>query len=339
MSKRAMIIIFSVVIVVLVIMLIWGISMRDGWSGWNWGISFGGGSAGLTAGTTFEYPLSDVQEVDLNLLSEGVAIEPTDGDVIRVEQISERGIPNEFRMRCGVQGGRLLIESGVQPVVSCGFNSTYHSDIRVSIPRKAVLTTSIDALSGRVEIRDLELADLDVDAASGQVSLRNVTARAVSAETASGNVNVAAGSFDSLRCETASGSIDVEADVRGEAHLSSMSGAQRFNGTCSEFDSEAASGDVSAEVRGAATIDAEAMSGNVNLVCPDVAGLNLVDVETASGQVSLSVPEGTALSVDFESMSGNLRLDEMGGLLVGSGGVQVNVETASGDLTVRSLKQ
>lgn len=333
MNKRAMIVIFSVVIVVLLVVLIWGISVRDGWNGWGW--RPGWDRAGLSTGTTFEYDAAQVEQLDLNLLSEDVRIEPADGTVIRVEQIASWEIPADRQIYCGLQGSRLTVQSGPHSWVSCGFNDMVPSTVQVSVPRDKLLELGVDVLSGRVDVGSLAFRDLSVETASGSVAISGASAPRMSAETASGSVRVQAGVFDSLQCETASGSIDIDAEVAGEVGMSSMSGSQRFQGRCDTFATETASGDVDAEIRGASSIEAKAMSGSLELECTDASRLRLVDAQTASGSVTLAVPEGTTVSLDYETMSGDLRLDESG-VVLGSSGIEVNIETSSGDLNIRS---
>lgn len=333
MNKRAMIVIFSVVVVVLLVVLIWGISVRDGWNGW--GAPPLRSSAGLEAGTMFEYPAADVRTLNLNLLSEEVIIVPADAAVVRVEQAGSADMPAEYRVRSGLQGDILVVQSSRRLRMSCGFDYPYDSTVRITVPKSALLELNIDILSGSVDVQDLQFHDVDIDAASGRIFLRNVSAENISAEAASGSVQIGPGTFRTLRCETASGDIDVEADVDGTAALSSMSGGQRFTGSCGEFDAEAASGDIDAEIRGAAAVGAESMSGSVNLKCADASRLSRIEADTASGDVTLTVPAGTALSLNYETMSGSLNLDEQS-VLLGSSGIEVNVDTASGDLNIRS---
>lgn len=336
MKRNTMIVIFSVVIITLLVVLIWGISVRDGWNGWRREDASGWPAADLKSGVVFEYDAADVQEVNIDLLSEEVQIEPAEGSTIRVEQLAASDIPSREQIRCGLRGSSLTVQAPAAWNASCVGWGHLPTSVRVSVPKQAALRLGIDVLSGSVNARDLRFRDMDVDAASGSIRLEGITADGASFQTASGSISIAGGSFRSLNCETASGEIDAETGVDGTVSLSSMSGGQRFSGSCSEFHAEAASGDVDAEIRGASSVSAEAMSGRVNLVCPDVSRLSLVRAETASGAVSLAFPRGTSLALDFESMSGRLNTAAAGELRIGSG-IQVEVETASGDLTVRSL--
>lgn len=372
MKKRTMIVIFSVVIVALTVALIWGISVQDGWHSHYLGGPFD--DAGLGKGVSFEYPVSDISRLDLQLTSEAVRIEPTDGSILRIEQTAERDIPEAFQIRCGLRGDQLTVRGGPHDIVSCGFNDILYSQVTLQVPRDAVLALQLDTASGAVSAADLAFDAVEIATASGDMDLRDVRAAETVCSAASGSVRITGSELQTLRCSTASGGITVDAavegeaelsslsgsqsfqgsagslraeaasgrisadaDVRGTVHLETMSGGQSFSGRCSDLSLEAASGDARAEVRGAATIEAESASGTVELICPDVSRLELVEADTASGNVMLSVPEGTALSLDYDSASGQLNLGEMAGLLSGSG-IKVKVSTMSGDLILRALQ-
>ena len=215
MNKKVMIVIFSVIIVVLVIMLIWGISWRDGWNrlpagGWN--------TAGLEAGTTFEFDAGEVDELRVDLMAENVQIEPTSGTKIRVEQTAAQALDGRDRVRCGLLGRTLVVESGRRGTFSFWAMPSIGSTVRILVPEAAMLKAEIDTMSGRTEVQDLQWRDFNADSASGDIRLENTVARSASAEAISGSVRIENCEFDEMRCGATSGR-GPGAGAWGGAHL------------------------------------------------------------------------------------------------------------------------
>ncbi|MBD5559713.1 MAG: DUF4097 domain-containing protein [Clostridia bacterium] len=335
MNKRAMIVIFSVVIAVLIGIMIWEISAHSSWNNFSAGSS-PVSRAGLSPGVAFEFAAADVRELDVDLLSEAVRIETGDGDKVVVEQTASRDIPSRDQIFCGLRGGILTVQSPVSGVYSCGPDVRVSSEVVVRIPESLRAAANVETMSGRIQAASLQFTDLSMQSASGSISLQNVTARETDLETMSGDIDVADCRLEALESEAASGSIQVEGDVAQTVQFESASGAQYFRGTAGDFSASSASGDIRAELEGTAGIRAETMSGTVEVTCPDASRLQQIEAETASGSVRIGVPRGTALQLNFESGSGTLSLDEAGGIRIGSG-IAVDVETMSGDLSVRGL--
>lgn len=335
MSKTALTIIYCIIIVLLILVLIWGMTG----SFWNFAIfSFNQGNMNrrnLTSASEYAADAAKVNELNVDLYSEDVHIERTDGNQILVKQDVPANQKTE-PLRCGLDADKLVITSAPTPGGCMGWSSNY-SVVTISIPKDCVIKASISTMSGIVDISDLEFRDCGISTSSGTVSLSDVSSQDCSIESMSGEINISDGKCENLHCETASGNITASGQTAQETSLDSMSGMQRYEGSCRVLKCDTASGDIRANVSNVSEINADSMSGNVELTCTQAAELQSIDVDTASGTVRLALPENMSIALDFESASGDLQTGDLNNLrLDGSGDVQVDVSTSSGDLIIRN---
>lgn len=144
--------------------------------------------------------------------------------------------------------------------------------------------------------------ELEVDTVSAAVEIRDVTAVELDLETTSGDV-LANGSF-------------------GKVYAESISGEMTLAGRIASIEVESTSGNVTVEEEGT---------------------LAKLEVETVSGDVELSLPAAAAFDLHYETASGDLDSEGFGmqqssgdSYSVGGGGNRFEVETVSGDLTLKS---
>ena len=94
-------------------------------------------------------------------------------------------------------------------------------------------------------------------------------------------------------------------------------------------DVDTASGKVTMlKLRAGGDVDVDTVSGAVELRFESLP--RSVDVGTTSGGVTLAFPKGTAIDLDYDTLSGSLT----GSLHTAPGGLPVDVDTASGSLTI-----
>jgi hypothetical protein len=267
------------------------------------------------------------------------------GDHVVVETQNEGKSDRDWSLWSFVKGGRYSAWIDYTIEVPYSFSvsaSTTSGEVRVSNLKGGV---DVSATSGDVSIRavggdssakltsgDLEIVDvggdLSVSATSGSVVVDNVKGRL--------ELNGTSGDFRATR-------IGKDADVRlvsGDLLLEGCSGSVSFR---------AASGDaVIREVDGG--VDASTSSGDIQVLIIPV-GKRSFSLSTSSGDIELSfVPVADfGFQLDVRTSSGSIEGDlpirvtradrrRLQGV-VGSGAARVDIETASGDITITESNQ
>ena len=164
--------------------------------------------------------------------------------------------------------------------------------------------------------------------------------RELSVGSVSANVTVDDPAFhmEKLDVETVSGNLNTVIDFAGAIELESVSGDLTIIGGMNKFKAESGSGDIS--VSGAVNkFDAESTSGNVLLDCRNGVP-NELDVDTTSGSVTLYLPQEADLTLEYDTVSGDFdsaRAVKIHGetYMIGNGRGDWDVETVSGDLTIK----
>lgn len=199
------------------------------------------------------------------------------------------------------------------------------SDLRVTVPMGVEL--DIDTVSAEVQVRGVAGKELAVDSVSGDVTLES-GARAVEVDIVSGDVVVNMRAGD-VAVESVSGDIEIRGAMDGRIEVEAVSGSIRV-------ESDAAARQVNAGV----------VSGDVRLAVGLAPG-GRIQAESLSGDLELTLPRGTSARVDASSFNGTIRSDhgkveteEYGpgsslSTTLGSGDGRIDLETFSGDLTIR----
>ncbi len=178
--------------------------------------------------------------------------------------------------------------------------------------------------SGDVKIEDLT-GDLELQSGSGDLWLQNVTGR-IQTHTGSGDVRARAisGPFSA---EAGSGDIWLDERATGDVAIHTTSGNIEVKGVDGGLRVEAGSGDITAAGKPAGNWEARAGSGNIHLSVPPQAAFQL-DASTSSGDLNIN----RALTITVQGNLDRARHAIKGS--VGSGGPQVSVHTASGDIAI-----
>jgi len=207
-----------------------------------------------------------------------------------------------------------------------GKNSSGDTDLRVSLPAGASL--EVNSVSAEVEVRGVRGAELDVESVSGDVTV-DAQARDVSIESVSGGQKLVLHAND-VSAESVSGDVEITGDISGKIDL------------------EAVSGTISVESTGAAkSLTAGVVSGDVRLRTGLQPGGRL-RAESLSGDLDVVLPASTSASLrassftgTIKSFAGEVETEEHGpgsslDARLGGGDGSIELETFSGDLTVRS---
>ncbi|MBR3894149.1 MAG: DUF4097 family beta strand repeat protein [Clostridia bacterium] len=147
--------------------------------------------------------------------------------------------------------------------------------------------------------------------------------------------------MNSVHVEATSADVNV-VDLRAKDFVcESVSGAITVkNCSFDRFSTETTGGSLSAEGLIAREISVESMGGDVELTLPVLP--DEIDAESMGGDIVLRMPKDSSFSMDWETNSGQLAYDlplsKSGDrYLCGNGTKHIDVETASGDLTLVAL--
>lgn len=200
------------------------------------------------------------------------------------------------------------------------------SELRVSAP--AGVTLKVEAVSAEVDVTGINGDELEVESVSGDVTVDS-QARAVEVTTVSGSQHLKLYSND-VSAESVSGDVEITGELGGKVDLEAVSGTL-------SVDSSSAAKSLSAGV----------VSGDVRLRTGLQPGGRL-RAESLSGDLEVTLPAATSASLSASSFTGTIKsfagtveTEEHGpgsnlDAKLGGGDGSIELETFSGDLTVRS---
>lgn len=200
------------------------------------------------------------------------------------------------------------------------------SDLRVTVPTGVSL--DVEAVSADVEVRGVAGAELSVESVSGKVVV-DTAAADVEASTVSGDLTLVARSRD-VSVESVSGDVELSGTIGGRIEMEAVSGGLRLDssGSAKHLSASVVSGDIELRtgLQSGGRITAESLSGDLELILP----------ANSSARLSASSFTGTIRAdqgkVDTEEHGPGSSLETQ----LGSGDGKIELETFSGDLTVRS---
>ena len=217
-----------------------------------------------------------------------------------------------------------------------------HADLEIRLPpgKKILVALAI----GRIEARNVD-GDLHLDTGAGEI-MTSATRGSLNLDTGSGDITVDGADGD-LWADTGSGNVDAR-NVRGE-----------------EIDADTGSGDVRLEDVEARSIGVDTGSGNVEVLgartervgvdtgsgdvrVETTSGSATFSVDTGSGDVEIAVPDSYSGTVLIETSSGELHSDmpitllrrsddEIEGRIGEGGSARIEIETGSGDVSLRRI--
>ena len=266
----------------------------------------------------YSVKMNALKELTVDWISGSVIIEFTDGDVIRIEEKSDRTIKESDALRYGVSGDKLRIQAckknhvGKLPV----------KELVVTLPRSLeaqLQELDIDTVSASIRAGELQLDELEIDTVSGKVDLSNLTATEAEIDTVSGDVVSRGCSFDTLRVDSVSGLISVDGRV-GKLKASSVSGSIQLYMNDSK------------EVR------VNTMSGQVSMLFDKTP--KTVQVDTPSGDTEIALPQDASCTIQLDAMSGKLFLNEeaVGSkqITLGEGEASFDIDSMSGSVHIHT---
>jgi hypothetical protein len=207
-----------------------------------------------------------------------------------------------------------------------GSKDSGESELRVSAP--AGVTLKVEAVSAEVDVTGIRGAQLSVENVSGDVTVDS-QARDVEINTVSGSQHLTLHAND-LSAESVSGDVEIRGELGGRIDLEAVSGNLRVDSSSAakSLTAGVVSGDVELRIglQPGGRLRAESLSGDLDVVLPT----------STSASLSASSFTGT-----IKSFAGEVETEEHGpgsslDTKLGSGDGSIELETFSGDLTVRS---
>lgn len=167
------------------------------------------------------------------------------------------------------------------------------------------------------------LKNVAISTMSGEIKAEDVSVEQVDMKTMSGDIDIDNCVFKALEATTLSGDINTEDCTSVSASFSTVSGDLNFEGNSESINAKTTSGDLNISGSNVADINANSISGDVEVELEGVDGY-LAHVKTTCGDISL----------DF----GNESLDIIrgGSYVMGSGEVKINASTVSGDISIEA---
>jgi len=221
----------------------------------------------------------------------------------------------------------------------------------------------LSSVSGNAEVSGAD-GPFDVQSVSGNVIVENVRKRIVAgsvsgncdllqcgdrvrANSVSGNVTVR-GCASDARLETVSGDI-IAADIAGGADATTISGEVELTGVGGDLSVSSTSGNVEAEHK-AGDVRIETVSGDIWLNTESDEGM--VSAKSVSGNVRLATDPAHLGHLDLSTFSGDIEVaSDLKGrfpmrglrgngnvsLTIGDGGLDLQIDTQSGDIVLGAL--
>ncbi|MCR4889204.1 MAG: DUF4097 domain-containing protein [Ruminococcus sp.] len=272
--------------------------------------------------TAGDREISDVIEsVDINWNSGSVTVTTYDKDTVSVVEKCSAELKESQQVHTWVDGKTLHVQ-----YCKSGENVSLKNaqkDLEIKIPKSFELDDIVyDGASGASTFENITASTIDLDTASGNIMLTNCSADSFVVDTASGDVIIEqTGEASSMNLNAASGSISITAD------------------SADDFDIDTASGDIYLNVKSSNTVKIDSASGKNELHFGTFP--SDISIDTASGDVNLFIPEKSDFTLNIDTASGDLNSDisftkEKGKYIFGNGTNNMSVDTASGDVTIKS---
>ncbi|MDD2503242.1 MAG: DUF4097 family beta strand repeat-containing protein [Clostridia bacterium] len=269
--------------------------------------------------------IKGIDAISIQTVSDNINLIPVDSDEVRAHYYGSYSATNsDYKPELVVEksGSRLKIKINQKSNVN---NFSFRSDLKldVYIPRQFDEDIEINSTSGEVTVEVLDVDEFKYSNISGDLNAERIEAEKASLNTTSGEINIS-GEFEKFKFNTVSGNLVSDDLIAKESSYNTTSGEIKLSGK---------PGDVSAK----------SISGNLTYIYSDFD--NDIEANTVSGEVEISLPADAGFKLDYKTASGDVRTDfEVSGNkgehnlkgTVGDGDGSVDVQTVSGNLTIRN---
>lgn len=278
--------------------------------------SFGDDDTGFnnayTGSNSYSVPADGIDKIRVEWVSGLVRVQPYEGTDIKLDEMSNDNISEEYALRYKIADGKLTVRFckkhtwyGVDAAMLNLDEIIKPKELVVSVPRAMLesgeMDIQLDGVSNDAYISSAKLNGLNVNGISGSIAIENVSAKDMDLDTVSGLIDVSDCAVDAIKVVSISGEMTI-GGIFGSARLNSTSGAVWFTDGSD----------------GIKELEIGTVSGDVTMQLPESAGFNMM-VSTVSGDVS-SVFE-------FVKNGSNY--------VYGDASADFDIDTVSGDITIQ----
>lgn len=216
---------------------------------------------------------------------------------IKVENYEGQTLKIQIKSYSSISGELLENEDGDKLILSTKYDTPSNATITLSIPNSFNDrgTLKLVTSSGDIKISNLSLDTLNISTASGDTQVSNLNSNYLSSSSSSGDSRFS------------------KVSVANETKLTSSSGELIGNGNLGKVTANTASGDMDLQFE---------------------KSLKNSSLSSVSGSISLSLPTNSGYKINYETTSGDLDSSN-GKLFAGDESSIINVNTKSGDLTIK----
>jgi len=255
---------------------------------------FAGPSGTYSERGSYSVPSTDIDALSVDWVSGEVAIIPYDGDDIIFKEYAGRELDDKEALSYDVNGGSLRIKYSAKAFFGISLFQIPEKRLEVFVPHDAI-------------------DDLSIDSTSADISLSDFSGATCSISTVSGKMAASAISCDRLEVDSTSGSVSVLDSLVTDAKFSTVSGDLKLSGEFTNLRSGSTSGGIM-------------FTGQI---LP-----KSFYADTVSGDVIVTIPQSETVSVDFDSVSGDLTYDFD---VIISNNPIFKVSTTSGNFRIMAL--
>lgn len=279
--------------------------------------SFGDDDTGFnnayTGSNSYSVPADGIDKIRVEWINGLVRVQPYDGTDIKLDELSNSEISEEYALRYKIADGKLTVRFckkhtwyGVDTSMLNINEIIKPKELVVSVPRAMLesgeLDIQLDGVSNDTYISSAKLNGLNVNGISGSIAIENVSAKDMDLDTVSGLIDVSDCAADAIKVVSISGEMTI-GGIFGSARLNSTSGAVWFTDGSD----------------GIKELEIGTVSGDVTMQLPESAGFNMM-VSTVSGDVSSTfglIKNGSnyvygdaSADFDIDTVSGDITIQE-----------------------------
>lgn len=250
----------------------------------------------------YDFDGKNVTDISIGVTNADTVIKYGEGDSIKVTY--KKNFSNGFQsFKAEVKDNKLIVKENIFTILFFGGN---RNSLEIILPEK-------------------EYGNVDIANVSGNCSIDGVICKAFGSVLTSGNADYTIYG-ETIKLNNVSGSSEVTNCTDREAKtikLVSISGSHTISGFMAEdIDIDTTSGDVTAEgISG--TVKVNSVSGRVNLGYARWDGDLKIDM--VSGDCDITLPEKSGVDIDFDRVSGDLRVNLDGNKTNFSGSTETTI--------------
>lgn len=305
---------------------------------WLLSIVLGGGLFGSGPSDKLIDETLPGSRLEMNVGSGDVEIRPWRGQGIHVQAFRRGGSEGDHTVEVRTSGDTVQV-NGVDHSFFCFFCSR---DVNYEVSVPADIQVDIHTSSGDISIEELN-GPVSLGTVSGDMRVRNIEGGAT-ISTTSGEVQID-GIGGDVDITTVSGNVRLADGNNVQAAVRTTSGDIELDGVANVLTLGSVSGEIEVNNARDGQITAETTSGDFTY-SGSLASEGRNRISTISGDVNLNLPEDSNFQLNASTVSGDLSSDfelrdgeesrrsRTG--RAGSGSAALEIETTSGDVTLRS---